>query len=86
MSGTHQRKRALNPEEPVVVLVHAPPRLAKERTPGGYTLGIQSYLLRYGDWRHCYVGLEGPVVPSEKVLGSLGIPWESKTIKRMVFR
>ena len=25
-----------------------------------------------GDWRHCYVGLEGPVVPSEKVLGSLG--------------
>ena len=23
-----------------------------------------------GDWRHCYVGLEGPVVPSEKVLGS----------------
>ena len=24
-----------------------------------------------GDWRHCYVGLEGPVVPSEKVLGSL---------------
>ena len=26
-----------------------------------------------GDWRHCYVGLEGPVVPSEKVIGSLGI-------------
>ena len=25
-----------------------------------------------GDWRHSYVGFEGPVVPSEKVLGSLG--------------
>ena len=25
-----------------------------------------------GDWRHCYVGLEGPIVPSKKVLGSLG--------------
>ena len=25
-----------------------------------------------GDWRHCYVGLEGPVVPSDQVLGSLG--------------
>ena len=33
--------------------------------------GIQSYLLRLGDWRHCYVGLEGPVVPCEKVLGPL---------------
>ena len=26
-----------------------------------------------GDWRRCYVGLEGPVVPTEKVLGSLGM-------------
>ena len=24
------------------------------------SLGIQSYLRRLGDWRHCYVGLEGP--------------------------
>ena len=29
------------------------------------SLGIQSYLLRYGDWRHSYVGFEEPVVPSE---------------------
>ena len=29
------------------------------------SLGIQSYLLRYGDWRHSYVGFDGPVVPSE---------------------
>ena len=35
------------------------------------TLGIQSYLLRYGDWRHCLCRCqEGPVVPSEKGLGS----------------
>ena len=31
-------------------------------------------LLRYGDWRHCYVGQEGPVVPSKKVAW---IPWVS---------
>ena len=41
------------------------------------SLGIQVVPnLRYGDWRHyealLCVGLEGPVVPSEKVLGSLG--------------
>ena len=31
---------------------------------GILALGIQSYLLRYGDWRYSYVGFEGPVVPS----------------------
>ena len=36
-----------------------------------YTLRIQSYLLRYGDWRHCYLGLE-------RVLGSLGIKVDRK--------
>ena len=36
-------------------------------------LGIQSYLLRYGDWRHCYVGARRVQIPSEKVLGALGI-------------
>ena len=34
------------------------------------SLGIQSYLLRYGGTG---VAVEGPVVPSEKVLGSLGV-------------
>ena len=37
----------------------------------GSLLGV--FLLLLGDWRPCYVGLEGPVVPPEKVLGSAGI-------------
>ena len=38
-------------------------------------LWIQSYLLRYGDWRHCYVGLEGRVVPNLR-FGTTWIPRE----------
>ena len=34
------------------------------------------HLLRYGDWRHCYVGVEGPITEPEKVLGCTWIPRE----------
>ena len=36
------------------------------------SLGIQSYLLRLGDWRHSYVGFEGPSTFWEGTTFSLG--------------
>ena len=35
-----------------------------------YPFGLQSYLLRRWDWGGCQ---EGPVIPSEEVLGSVGL-------------